>query len=169
MGVNSVSRQDLRALYATDVARTPAPQLHGTEAVGKGQEEMPAKAPERALRQSQPKEEQAQRAAKMLSAGPQPARPIAANRWRRGLFSAYWSQRAYLGEFTLVRPEDIAAELAPFGPATILIYDDVELARAMGRSEHFELIEVSVDRDGGDVVGWLEYEPHGDRTGDNGH
>ena len=78
MGVNSVSRQDLRALYATDVARTPAPQLHGTEAVGKGQEEMPAKAPERALRQSQPKEEQAQRAAKPSSDTPR----IQASRFR---------------------------------------------------------------------------------------
>ena len=113
--------------------------------------------------------DQARRAAKMLSAAPRTPRPIAANRWRRGLFSAYWAQRAYLGELAASRPEDIAAELAPFGAATILIYDDVQLARAMGRSPHFELIDVSVDRDGGDAVGWLEYKPHGGETGNNGH
>ena len=78
MGVNSVSRQELRPLYAADVARTPAPRLHGTEAAGKGHNETPAKAPERTPRQSQPKEEQAQRAAKPNSGTPM----IQASRFR---------------------------------------------------------------------------------------
>ena len=107
--------------------------------------------------------------AAMLSAGDRSARAIAANRWRRGLFSAYWLGRPYLGEFAGDRPDEIAAELAPFGAATVLIYDDAELARAMGRLAAFELIDVSTDRDGRGQVGWLEFRPHNNEASNDGH
>ena len=107
---------------------------------------------------------QARRAARMVSASGAAARPIAANRWRRGLFAAYWAGRPYLGELGSRSPDEIAAELAPFGRAMVLIYDDTQLARALGRLESFQLIDISVDRRGRGAVGWLEFHPGSDNA-----
>ena len=52
--------------------------------------------------------------------------------WYRGLFTTYWvagprgEQAQFLGQFTAQAPAEIVEELRPFGPSTVLLFEDPE-------------------------------------------
>ena len=72
-------------------------------------------------------------------------RPVASNLWCQGLYVAYWSNTTYLGELAGEYPEAIANEVAPYGPARVLIFDNAYLAGQLDRSPRFRRVEAITD------------------------
>jgi hypothetical protein len=65
---------------------------------------------------------------------------VAATPWYEGLYACYWTNRPYLGKLHGGDADSVAAELAPFGPATLLIYDRPELAASLAADGRFRLV-----------------------------
>lgn len=73
--------------------------------------------------------------------------PIASNDWPQGLFISYWSRAPFLGQYHGAEADDIARELAPFGNATVLVFDDPGLARRLRNDPRFEWVAPPVEDD----------------------
>lgn len=69
---------------------------------------------------------------------------VASNSWGEGLYCSFWNDGVLLGRTYGQSPEDIAAELAPFGgPTRLVIYRDPNLARRLYDSPLFTLISTT--------------------------
>ncbi|HET6427693.1 MAG TPA: hypothetical protein VFJ30_04745 [Phycisphaerae bacterium] len=93
--------------------------------------------------------------ASLLSAG----RQVAANHWYSGIYASYWSHAVFLGELPSRRCDAIAAALAPYGPTTVLVFDDPKLAAALARAGAFRAAGGYDDERHGWSVRLLEYRP----------
>ena len=101
---------------------------------------------------------------------------VAANRlgprhednWYRGLFTTFWAasptgdKAQFLGQFDGRTAEEIAEELCPYGPSTLLLFDDPDLYGELEGRPEFRLIVMSTSVKGPPrVVHVLQYRPAG--------
>jgi hypothetical protein len=71
---------------------------------------------------------------------------IAATDWYVGLNFTYWNRGQYLGVTSGRTAQDLAAELAPWGPMTLLVVEQPDLTKRLAALPSFQGIDLGSSR-----------------------
>jgi len=69
---------------------------------------------------------------------------VVSNNWSVGLYTSFWAGATFHGQFQGRSAEDVAAEIAPFGSPTVLLFRDESLSRILAESGQFR--KINADR-----------------------